>query len=151
MNKSHLGIACLTLGFAITGLAQNADSPASTSSSKASATDQFSAVDTNHDGRISRAEARAHGNLGASFATLDADGNNYLSQAEFGKWNAGADHSGASPSDSTQPPLSQPSRQGDSPMPGKGSSLPSSGAPSGGASDTHDAGNGSPSSPGAAQ
>jgi hypothetical protein len=128
MNKSHLGIVGLTVGFAITALAQNSTPQSSSSSDgKGSAAAQFSTVDTNRDGRISRTEARAYGNLGSSFATLDTDSDNYLSQSEFGKWNAGPHNGAASPSDSSRTPMGGANQSGGSPSSAGNGSSPSSG------------------------
>lgn len=48
----------------------------------------FGTVDMNKDGRISQAEARSHTELQTAFGKLDADGDTYLSQSEFARWDA---------------------------------------------------------------
>jgi hypothetical protein len=53
-------------------------------STEANATgDDFDTLDTDHDGRISRAEAGASQAFNARFKTLDADGDGYVSNAEY--------------------------------------------------------------------
>ncbi|NUS39758.1 MAG: hypothetical protein HOQ02_12150 [Lysobacter sp.] len=44
--------------------------------------DDFARIDTDHDGRISAAEA-ANAGLGSRFKALDMDGDGYISSAEF--------------------------------------------------------------------
>src|ERR1700679_1962640 len=46
----------------------------------------FSTLDTNHDGKISRSEARADPELDADFDMLDANHDGFLSPAEFQVW-----------------------------------------------------------------
>jgi hypothetical protein len=43
----------------------------------------FHHLDTNHDGHVTLAEARADSSFNSRFATLDADGNGYISQSEL--------------------------------------------------------------------
>lgn len=43
----------------------------------------FTRLDSDHDGRISETEAGADGDFNTRFAALDADGDGYVSQAEF--------------------------------------------------------------------
>lgn len=43
----------------------------------------FHHLDTNHDGHVTLAEARADSSFNSRFATLDADGNGYISQNEL--------------------------------------------------------------------
>ena len=43
----------------------------------------FNQLDTNHDGRVSAAEARADSNFNGRFTTLDADRNGYVSNDEL--------------------------------------------------------------------
>jgi hypothetical protein len=45
--------------------------------------DDFDTLDTDHDGRISRAEAGASQDFNGRFKTLDSDGDGYVSNAEF--------------------------------------------------------------------
>ena len=45
--------------------------------------DDFASLDTDHDGRISRAEAGASQDFSGRFKTLDADGDGYVSSAEY--------------------------------------------------------------------
>jgi hypothetical protein len=45
--------------------------------------DDFDTLDTDHDGRVSRAEAGTSQAFGARFKTLDADGDGYVSNAEY--------------------------------------------------------------------
>jgi Ca2+-binding EF-hand superfamily protein len=46
----------------------------------------FSTLDTNHDGKISRSEARADPELSAEFDMLDTNHDGYLSPEEFQAW-----------------------------------------------------------------
>jgi hypothetical protein len=46
----------------------------------------FSTLDTNHDGKISRGEARADPELSADFDMLDLNHDGYLSPEEFQAW-----------------------------------------------------------------
>jgi hypothetical protein len=46
----------------------------------------FSTLDTNHDGKISRSEARADPGLYAEFDMLDLNHDGYLSPEEFQAW-----------------------------------------------------------------
>ena len=52
-------------------------------SMSATAQTKFDALDTNHDGAISKQEAMASASLNGEFAKLDADKNNKLSLSEF--------------------------------------------------------------------
>jgi len=45
--------------------------------------DDFDTLDTDHDGRISRAEAGASQAFGGRFKTLDTDGDGFVSNAEY--------------------------------------------------------------------
>jgi len=46
----------------------------------------FNTLDTNHDGKLSRREARADPDLSAQFDTLDVNHDGYLSLEEFQAW-----------------------------------------------------------------
>ena len=46
----------------------------------------FDRLDTNHDGKLSRREARADPELSAEFDTLDVNHDGYLSREEFQAW-----------------------------------------------------------------
>jgi|HubBroStandDraft_4_1064222.scaffolds.fasta_scaffold1068327_1 Ca2+-binding EF-hand superfamily protein len=46
----------------------------------------FSTLDANHDGKISRSEARADPELSADFDMLDSNHDGYLSPEEFQAW-----------------------------------------------------------------
>jgi hypothetical protein len=100
MKQATFGIACLSIGFAAVAMAQNAQNPATNpGSQKVAPPMQFSSLDTNKDGRVSKDEVKAHNDLTTSFATLDANKDSYLSEAEFGKWQA----PGTTPSGNTMP------------------------------------------------
>ena len=45
--------------------------------------DDFDTLDTDHDGRISRAEAGANQDFNGRFKTLDTDGDGYVSNSEY--------------------------------------------------------------------
>jgi hypothetical protein len=74
-NLVRIGVAGVALALAGGALAQGKSGPA-----------EFSAVDQNKDGKVSKSEAQAYSELNTQFATLDADRDTYLSQTEFGKW-----------------------------------------------------------------
>jgi hypothetical protein len=74
-NLVRIGIAGIALAFAGGALAQGKSGQA-----------EFGTVDQNRDGKVSKSEAQAYSELNSQFATLDADRDTYLSQAEFGKW-----------------------------------------------------------------
>jgi hypothetical protein len=88
------GIAALAAAALVVGsaYAQETSPPQSdiapgTDSSVTTNTKQFSLVDQNKDGRVSRAEAIAlGGELGPAFERLDEDRDGQLSPTEFGKW-----------------------------------------------------------------
>ena len=48
-----------------------------------SETKLFEELDRNHNGAISKGEAKEHGELAASFAEIDRDGNNSISVDEY--------------------------------------------------------------------
>ena len=92
MNKAKSGIAALSLALVGAAFAQT---PADSSSSAGLKTGSggetnalFGRLDVNHDGRVSREEAKANGELTSSWSALDADRDTYLSAAEYGKWKA---------------------------------------------------------------
>lgn len=93
---TRLGSVILSLTAAGVVLAQ-ASPPAGSPSGSGMGAVEFSAVDTNKDGRVSADEARSHAPLNASFSMLDTDGDKYLSQGEFGKWKPGSSSSAPRP------------------------------------------------------
>ena len=91
MKQATFGIACLSVGFFAVALAQNAQNPATNpGSQKVAPPIQFSSLDTNKDGRVSKDEVKTHNELTSSFATLDVNKDSYLSESEFGKWDSKA-------------------------------------------------------------
>ena len=74
-------LACVILGCMMSG-ALNAQAVAKPELQPVS----FDTLDRNHDGKLSRAEARADPGLSMSFDALDANHDGYLSQAEFQAW-----------------------------------------------------------------
>jgi hypothetical protein len=57
----------------------------------------FGELDINHDGRVSRDEAKGSTELTASWAKLDANKDSYLTAQEYSKWKPpvpGAPHTG---------------------------------------------------------
>jgi hypothetical protein len=85
MNKITFAIASVSMAIAGVALADAPPAaPGVDSGSKVST--QFSSVDTNKDGRISRDEVKANAELNSSFTTLDSDHDSYLSETEYGKW-----------------------------------------------------------------
>jgi len=93
MNKASIGIAALSFAFAGAVFAQapaaTATPPVDSHAAHAGKMD-FTSLDQNKDGRVSKAEAQSHMELTSSFATLDTDSDSHLSQMEFGKWKAPA-------------------------------------------------------------
>jgi hypothetical protein len=102
MKKSSIGLAAL-LAFTGAAIAQNAQGPQNPAtnpgSQKTAPPLQFSALDINKDGRVSRDEVKAHAELTTSFGTLDSDKDTYLSETEFGKWHATPSPGAVSPRD----------------------------------------------------
>jgi hypothetical protein len=89
MKQATFGIACLSIGFVAVALAQNAQNPATNpGSQKVAPPIQFSSLDANKDGRVSKDEVKANNDLTASFATLDINKDSYLSESEFSKWDS---------------------------------------------------------------
>jgi len=88
MKRSILEAGVLTFAFAVIAAAQNAPQNPATNpgSQKVAPPIQFSSLDTNKDGRVSKEEVRANVELNSTFATLDTNKDSYLSEAEFGKW-----------------------------------------------------------------
>lgn len=87
MNRSTLAIAALAFGFAAVAAAQAPVNPATNpGSQKVAPPLQFSVLDTNKDGRVSKDEVRTHAELMSSFGSLDADSDTYLTELEFAKW-----------------------------------------------------------------
>jgi hypothetical protein len=88
-GMAALAAAALVVGSAF---AQETSPPQSdiapgTDPSVTTNTKQFSVVDQNKDGRVSRAEAIAlGGELGPAFERLDVDRDGHLSPTEFAKW-----------------------------------------------------------------
>ena len=63
----------------------------------------FSTLDTNKDGKISLAEARADPGLEEAFAMLDVNHDGYLTPAEFAAWPRALKAQGAAPDPATIP------------------------------------------------
>jgi hypothetical protein len=88
--KFATSIASSVLSLAIAGsaLAETPVPPAAPASTASSAAKvDFSTIDENKDGRLSKMEAEVNNDLKSSFATLDSNRDGYLSTAEFSKWN----------------------------------------------------------------
>jgi hypothetical protein len=94
--KHAIHIGSLVAMVAAAGLVYGQDAAPAKSSSQ-DAPIQFSSVDTNKDGRVSADEAKSNADLQAAFASLDGDHDNYLTQAEFSKWNKAAKMGQAAP------------------------------------------------------
>lgn len=120
MKKLSSGIAAASLLLAATAIAQTTIPTPHTNVpvDAKSAHVEFSSLDKNGDGRVSRAEAQSQGALTSSFAGLDADSDTYLSQKEFGMWKGNA-----AP---TTPDAGMTPRQDQAPQSGK---APQSSAP----------------------
>lgn len=102
------GALAMLLPFAGTALAGDKDKSGMSGAG-------FDTLDTNRDGRISRAEAASESTL--DWTTADANGDGYLDKMEFKKAMK------SKPGDSTSPPAPQPQSE---PMPGE----PAPGEPS---------------------
>ena len=90
MKNLQSGMAALSLLVAGAALAQ---APAGTPSQMnpvngKTQNSQFTSMDANKDGRISREEARTHADMVSSWDSLDADKDTYLSESEYGKYKA---------------------------------------------------------------
>jgi hypothetical protein len=81
--------AAVAVPFAASAEADKAKSSASTEKADRGATAGFSAIDKNHDGYISRDEAR-DAEWSNRFSELDKDNDGRLSQGEFNAMQAGA-------------------------------------------------------------
>jgi hypothetical protein len=84
----------------------------------------FDALDTNRDGRISRAEASADSKI--VFARADTNGDGYIDNMEFSK-SQKMDQGNSSSDDTTSP--QSPSPQSQSPYPNDASGQPDSATP----------------------
>jgi hypothetical protein len=94
--KHAIHVGSLVAMIAAAGLVYGQDAaPAKTSPQDAPV--QLSSVDANKDGRISQDEAKSNADLQSVFASLDGDHDNYLSSAEFSKWNKAAKMGQAAP------------------------------------------------------
>jgi hypothetical protein len=106
-----IGSALLSLVFAA---AVSAQTPQSDSAKASEAHQQFSSIDTNGDGRVSQAEAKAKADLNAAFPALDTDRDTYISELEYGKW---SQQSRARCRPPTTPPLRPTARHQKAPFP----------------------------------
>jgi hypothetical protein len=128
MNKSLPGLAVLSLAVAGAVLAQDPNSPhpdpESARNKAGSNMVEFTSVDANRDGRISKSEARQYGELTTSFGKLDTNSDSYLSRTEFGKWSPQDSKGDASPARPSTPPAAPdvPARPGDPDAPDRSSS-----------------------------
>jgi hypothetical protein len=104
----HMGVAALALSFAGAGVA--ADITTMKPATPGAASSPFATLDANKDGRLSQAEVRSNADLNSRFATLDSDSDTYLSQLEYGKWE-GMSHSSV-PAPGDRAPAGDPSRTG---------------------------------------
>lgn len=107
MKRSTFEIAAIAFGFAAVAVAQVPVNPATNpGSEKVAPPLQFSVLDTNKDGRVSKDEVKAHAELMSSFGSLDADSDTYLTELEFAKWHQkpGAMPPGGSSGSSSQTP-----------------------------------------------
>ena len=87
MKKVTFALSALTVAVAGVALAQApANGPANPGAMPPHT--QFSSLDTNKDGRISKDEIKSNAELTSSFSNLDTDHDSYLSESEYGKWKA---------------------------------------------------------------
>lgn len=81
---------------ALLSLAANAQSPSKDQTPDPSQQPQqgggtsFESLDTNNDGRISKAEAEANANVKAQFSSYDVNGDGYIERAEVNSANNSA-------------------------------------------------------------
>lgn len=94
-NTVRFGSFVLSCAIAGAVFAQGAPAPVAPAPG-ASASAEFSVIDTNKDGKVSSTEAQSNSDLRSAFSSLDADKDTYLTQSEFSKWNK-AGKSGAMP------------------------------------------------------
>ena len=71
------------IAVAVAGLLSTPVWAADTAASPGTQNAKFSRLDTNHDGKLSRAEVRSMANYDSAFAQADEDKNGMLSQDEF--------------------------------------------------------------------
>lgn len=95
--KQAAQIGLLVAGFLAVGTVY-ADTPARQASL------DFASLDANSDGRISASEVQFVDDLRAEFPNLDANGDEELTPAEFGKWDRAASSSATAPADPSTGP-----------------------------------------------
>lgn len=134
MKRAITGSLALLFAAGIVS-AQNASPPAGGAAAAAGASQgasgavDFSALDTNKDGRLSSTEVQANTELRSAFATLDTDRDNSLSQSEFQKWDKAGKPAAAPASQGTAPQGSAPSSSPGRPSVEKADPAPESAAP----------------------
>lgn len=133
MKRAITGSLALLFAAGIVS-AQNASPPAGGAAAAAGASQgasdavDFSALDTNKDGRLSSQEVQANTELRSAFSTLDADRDTYLSQSEFQKWNK-AGKPGAAPASQGAAPQGSAPNSGSPSAEKKADPAPESAAP----------------------
>jgi hypothetical protein len=87
MNKV-IFVALLGLGFSVTTYAQQTSAPAAAAKPAAAQAKKydFSAADSDGDGKISKAEAKKYGLTDAEFKKYDKDNNGFIEQKEVFDW-----------------------------------------------------------------
>jgi hypothetical protein len=130
MKTSTIAVATAAFAMATLAAAQTT-SPAVEPGSTKAAPPTFAAMDANKDGKVSRAEARAHGELNSNFGTLDGDRDDNLSESEYDKWHSKpggmqqTNPSGTRPGTGTQSTPAGSPTQGTQSAPGQGGQAPS--------------------------
>ena len=86
MNKVIFA-ALLGLSFSVTAYAQQTSTPSTTAKPAATQAKKYSfkAVDSDGDGKISRAEAKKYGISDAEFKQFDKDNDGFITQNEVSK------------------------------------------------------------------
>jgi hypothetical protein len=85
MNKAFETVVLSFAFAAVAGAQMTARDPV-TNPGNQKVAPQFSALDSDKDGRVSRDEVQAHADLNASFAALDRNRDSWLSEAELRDW-----------------------------------------------------------------
>jgi hypothetical protein len=119
MNSQKMMVAAAVA--ALLSVAANADDrgkPSDTGMNGAYARDDFRALDTDGDGRISRAEAAADRSMGKRFSKLDKNADGYVDDAEYRARGSSRDSGNSS---SNEVPSSQSPESASPNSPGKSS------------------------------
>jgi hypothetical protein len=87
MNKA-IETAVLSFAFAGVAAAQMTARDPVTNPGNQKVAPQFSSLDSDKDGRVTKDEVQAHADLNASFVALDRNRDSWLSEVELRNWRA---------------------------------------------------------------